>query len=271
MTDESQKPNRNGSGLFDSARWYDLGVNWEARLGREVPVLCDVFGPPGKLGLLDAACGTGRHVASMADAGYRVTGLDMSADMLAATRTHMADHDVEAPLIQAAFADIPADVGPFDGVFCLGNSLAATGSAAEAERSVAALASVLAPGGRLFVQILNFEKLRVERPRARGPRVRTEDRIEYISTRVFSFCGDAVEVISVTHWRDPSGADPAAAGWRHHATAGSLYAISAAQITQWCESAGMKIDATYGSYAREPFDVGTSGDLIVLATRPTST
>ena len=105
--------------------------------------------------------------AAMAKAGYRVTGLDMSADMVAATRTHMADHGVEAPLIQAAFADVPAAVGPFDGVFCLGNSLAATGSAAEAERSVAALASVLAPGGRLFVQILNFEKLRAQRPRAR--------------------------------------------------------------------------------------------------------
>jgi SAM-dependent methyltransferase len=206
----------------------------------------------------------------MVGAGYQVTGLDLSADMLAVAGAHLANRRIEAQLIQTAFAGIPADVGPFDGVFCLGNSLAATGTRVEAERSVSSLGSVLAPGGRLFVQTLNFEKLRTDQSRARGPRARTENGTEYISTRVFSFCGDAVEVISITHWRDssdPAGASAATGGWRHHTTSGLLYAISAEQMKLWCESAGLKIDAMYGSYAREPFDIKSSGDLIVLATK----
>ena len=70
------------SAMFDSAEWYDIGVNWSARLEREIPVLCDVMGPPGEFGVLDAGCGTGRQAVAMVQAGYRVTGQDAAEQML---------------------------------------------------------------------------------------------------------------------------------------------------------------------------------------------
>jgi SAM-dependent methyltransferase len=247
------------SDLFASARWYDLSINWEARLNRELPVLQDVFGPPGDLGLLDAACGTGRHITAMVAAGYRVTGVDLSDDMLAVARKHLAEQGVTAPLIRAAFDAVPSVPHRFDGIYCLGNSLAATGSAEAARGSLAALASVLCPGGRLFVQILNFEKLRTEKPALRGPRVTIVNGVEYVSLRLFSFRGNAVEVTNVTMWKDQT--------WRQHAGTGSLYAISGAEMTDWCRSSGLQVDALYGNYARQPFDTASSNDLIVVATR----
>lgn len=245
--------------LFQSAIWYDRSINWDARLRREIPVFCDVFGPPGELGLLDAACGTGRQLAAMAAAGYRMTGLDVSRNMLDVAREHLAAEDAAATLIESDFAAIGHDAGPFDGIYCVGNSLAATGSEASARASFATMASLLAPGGRLFIQILNFQKLRAERPALRGPRVCRIDGIEYVSTRLFTFNGSAVEVTSLTFWND--------GGWRQFAGSGSLYALSSEELDRWARLAGLSIDKWCGSYHREPFDAASSGDLILIATR----
>lgn len=246
--------------LFNSARWYDMGVNWQARLGREAPVFKDVFGPPGPLGLLDAACGTGRHVAALAREGYRMTGLDRSADMLTVAREHLDRSGVKATLIEASMEDIPPGVGPLDGVYCVGNSVAATGSPEAARRSVVSMARVLAPGGRLFVQILNFEKLRQQRPAIRGPRACRLGDVEYVSTRVFTFQGDFVEITNVTLWRED--------GWRQHAFCGRLYAVSSAELCAWSAEAGLIVDALYGNYDRVPFDAAASDDVILLARKP---
>ncbi|MFH1419474.1 MAG: class I SAM-dependent methyltransferase [Planctomycetota bacterium] len=254
--------------IFKSARWYDIGINWEARLRREVPLLCEVFGPPGESGLLDAACGTGRHIVAMSEAGYRVTGLDLSAEMLATASENLAQRRVEAKLLHASFENVPKDSERFDGVYCLGNSLAATGDKQAAERSVAALAAALSPGGRMVIQILNFAKLRREHPRVRGPRVCRHGDTEYISSRLFSFDGDAVEVTNLTHWRDSGAAtsdSSPAHGWRQHASSGVLYAISPEQLGQWLSSSGLRVEAAYGAYDRSPFDADISNDLIVIS------
>lgn len=256
---ESERPARAPGSLFDSARWYDLGVNWEARLKRELPVFREVFGPPGELGLLDVACGTGRHLAALVQAGYRLTGLDYSADMLGLARARLEAVGVQAALVQASFDAIPPGVGPFDGVYCIGNSLAAAGDTHTAEQAVRALAGGLRPGGRMFIQILNFERLRKERPAVRGPRARREGGVEYVTTRVFSFAGESAQVTSLTLWND--------GGWRQHAAAATLCPIFAPVLTRWHESSGLHIDALWGSYVREPFDPATSEDLIVVATK----
>jgi SAM-dependent methyltransferase len=244
--------------IFLSARWYDLGINWDARLAREIPVLCEVFGPPGEFGLLDAGCGPGRHLVGLAARGYRMTGLDLSPEMLDVAREHAASAGVDVALVAASFTDVAKAGGPFDGVYCLGNSLAAGGSAAAAEQAFSAMAEGLRPGGRFFVQILNFEKLRNENPRVRGPRVRREGSFEYVSNRVFHFDGNQVEITNITSWND--------GGWKNFAQRGSLYAISREEIEQWCAAAGLVVDEMIGGYDRAAFDVDVSNDLIVVAT-----
>jgi glycine/sarcosine N-methyltransferase len=247
------------SALFKSARWYDLGVNWDARLKRELPVLCEIFGPPGELGLLDAACGTGRHLVALADLGYWVAGLDVSADMLVAARAHLTERGLEARLVETSLEATPPAIGPFDGVFCVGNSLAAMGYATAAQAAMASMARALRPGGRLFVQIVNFVKMRAERPCIRGPRARVEEGIEYLTTRVFSFHGDAVDITSLTLWNDQ--------GWQHFAASSTLYPISQPEILDWATAGGLTVDALYGGYDRQPFDVASSEDLILVATK----
>lgn len=252
--------NINTADLFNSAEWYDVSINWQARMKREIPVMRDVFGTPGKHGLLDAACSTGRHIVAMTEAGYRVTGIDLSDNMLSLGRKLLSSQGIEENLIQAAFEDLPEDAGPFDGVYCLGNSFAAVGEPGAIERSIARLAAAIVPGGSLFLQILNFEKLRLENPSVRGPRVVRRDGTEFLSNRLFSFDGKLVRVTSVTMWNDGQA-------WRQFAGSGSLYGISKDELVQWCESNGLAIRALYGNYNRDPFDPASSNDLIVVATK----
>ena len=246
--------------FFHSAEWYDLSINWAARLGREVPVLRAVFGPPGAAGLLDAGCGTGHQAAELARLGYRVTGLDPDESMLAFARTQAEQAGAAVELVTGGYADIPDRTpGPFDGVYCLGNSLALSRDAAGAQQAVRNFAGALRPGGRLFVQILNFLPMRNESPCVRGPRVVVHDGVEYVSTRLFHFHGDAVDLVNVTLYQQD--------GWQQQAHRGRLYPIRVDEMEHWCAAAGLRIDERWGGYERAPFAAASSVDLIVVATK----
>ncbi len=111
----------------------------------------------------------------------------------------------------------------------------------------------------MFLQVLNFAAMRQEDPSVRGPRVAIVEGCEYVSFRHFHFAGDQVQVSNVTFWRDRM--------WRKHVRSGRLYPVVLSDLSAACESADLRIDAVWGSYAREVFDVGRSVDLILVATR----
>jgi SAM-dependent methyltransferase len=246
--------------LFRSAEWYDRSVNWAARLTRELPVLIGVFGPPGAGGLVDAGCGTGHQACALAQKGYRVVGVDVSAEMLEVAREHGRRLAPDVDFACTPYATMHDYVGSgFDGLLCIGNSLAAAGTAEAAAEAIDQFARCLRPGGRLFLQILNFEPMRDVAPCVRGPRVTIIDGVEYVSLRHFHFGVDSVQVTNFTVWND--------GGWKHRAHRGTLYPIAVGELAQWCGRAGLRIDDTWGSYAREPFDLGGSDDLLVAATR----
>jgi SAM-dependent methyltransferase len=248
--------------MFDSPEWYDRSVNWEARFSREMPVLTDVFGPPSSGGILDAGCGPGRHACELARRSYRVTALDADAGMLELAAGHAGESGVEIETVQAPYSEMAERTdGGFDGVYCLANSLAAAKSQERCREAVHMFARALRPGGRLFVQMLNFQKMRREEPCIRGPRVTLHDGFEYVSVRHFTFDRDACQVTNVTLWNEPP--------WRYWSHTGLLYPIAVDEMNQWCAEAGLRSDAQYGSYARDPFDIDQSVDLITIATRAT--
>ena len=244
--------------FLQSASWYDATINWNARLAREIPYLREVFGEPGA-NILDAACGPGRHLAAMAEAGYCMTGLDRSIEMLSLARRRAATTNIDAHFIESAFEDIPTDAGPFDGIYCLGNSLASTADADVARRSIAALARALRPGGALVCQVLNFDMMRNETHKVRGPRVHREGETEYVSSRVYAFHDDMVEVTNITLWNDN--------GWQQHVHGGTLYAVSPDQLDSWLTEAGMTVTRQMGAYDGATFDPAASNDLIVTSIR----
>ena len=246
--------------LFLSAEWYDRSINWSARLERELPVLIDLFGPPGAGGIVDAGCGTGRQACALAQHGYRVVGADAGEEMLEVARQHARKADVAVDFVHTTYATMQDRIGGgFDGIFCLGNALSAAGTAGGVAEAIEQFARCLRPGGRFFVQILNFAPMRSEQPCVRGPRVSCVDGREYVSVREFHFGPDTVRITNITLFND--------SGWKKRVHGGSLYPISVDELVAWCRASGIRIDHTWGSYARDPFDIDASTDLIVAGTR----
>lgn len=72
--------------------------------------------------ILDCPCGFGRHAIPLADAGYRVTGLDRSPTQLAEAEARRGD--AEWPrFVHGDYRELPFVEASFDAVLCLFSSL----------------------------------------------------------------------------------------------------------------------------------------------------
>jgi SAM-dependent methyltransferase len=100
--------------------------------------------------LLDAACGTGAHLAEMARRGSRPVGIDVSRGMLSVARAKVP----HVPLVQANLeAALPLRPASFDGCLCalVGEHIGRLGDL------FAGLAAVIRPGGRLVFSTFHPE------------------------------------------------------------------------------------------------------------------
>ena len=71
--------------------------------------------------VLDCACGTGTLAVGLALRGFEVTASDASGGMVARTRALAAQHEVRVEAMVRRWEEL--DGGPFDAVFCVGNSI----------------------------------------------------------------------------------------------------------------------------------------------------
>ena len=248
------------TGVFcRSPEWYDRAINWTKRFERELPVLTEVLGPPGTGGVIDAGRGPGRQACALAQRGYRVVGIDSSAEMIELACRHAKE--IPGCRFEAIpFAQMTSVLGGgFDAVYCIGNSLAAAQTAEAGREAINQFAACLRSGGVLFVQILNFPPMREQLPCVRGPSTVTMDGVEYVRYRHYHFCPESVEVTSVTMWQQD--------GWQMHAGGGLLYPITPAELDSWCAAADLKVEDRRADYAGGPFDPTRPTDLIITARR----
>jgi ubiquinone/menaquinone biosynthesis C-methylase UbiE len=130
------------------ARWaatYDRPGN--PLISREQPVVWDLLDtfPPGRA--LDAACGTGRHAAHLAERGHDVTGVDGSPEMLQLARERVP----RARFLDGDLRGLPVDDGDMDLAVC---SLA-LGHVERIDGPIAELARAVRPRGDVVVSDLH--------------------------------------------------------------------------------------------------------------------
>ncbi|MBZ5633143.1 MAG: class I SAM-dependent methyltransferase [Acidobacteriia bacterium] len=96
--------------------------------------------------LLDVPCGNGRHSIELARRGYRVTGIDLSEELLAAARA-----ELDADWRLADMRGLELEASTFDGAFCFGNSFGYLDHAGVTS-CLFALAGALKPGAKLVIE-----------------------------------------------------------------------------------------------------------------------
>lgn len=100
--------------------------------------------------VLDAPCGVGRFALELARRGCRATGVDLSADSLAAARALAAAESLSVEWRQSDMRDLPWH-GEFDAALCVGSSFGYFDDAGHAAY-LAAVVRALKPGGRLLIE-----------------------------------------------------------------------------------------------------------------------
>lgn len=124
---------------------------------REVGRLIDVLGAPVGARVLDVPCGQGRHAILLAEAGYRVDGIDYSSHLLSQARAavpperrrNVRFHRGDMRALPSTWAD------RFDAVINVGTSFGFFRHPANDAQALSEFARVLAPGGTFIWQGAN--------------------------------------------------------------------------------------------------------------------
>lgn len=148
----------------------DAYSDWRgSTLGRitdaiEERLLLDRIGPARGLHILDIGCGDGVLASRLAQDGARVTGLDASADMLAAAHRRAKTTGVEVDLVEGDAGNLPFPAGHFDCVV----SVATLCFVDDPRRAIREMVRVLQPGGRLILGELGRWNLWAAQRRVKG-------------------------------------------------------------------------------------------------------
>ena len=138
----------------DVARHYDAALAGAPLLDADVRFVAEHCPRPGLL--FDLGCGTGRLLLPFARRGYRVLGVDLSAEMLTVAREKAATAGAAVHLLQANLAALDGlRDGAADYAACLFSTLGMVLGAANRRRVVAHAFRLLRPGGCFVLHVHN--------------------------------------------------------------------------------------------------------------------
>jgi SAM-dependent methyltransferase len=216
--------------------------------------------------ILELGCGSGRIVVPLATMGLRVTGLDSSPPMLARAAMAVEAAGVTDRVTLRAGSMVTADrvlAGPFGLVILALNSLLHAATATEQRGTLASARRLLAPGGRLVVDLLNpvpvFLQAMERDVQHEGSWLRADGgRVDKFAARqVFP----ASQLIETDLWYDVTDL---AGGLRRVATSYPLRYLHLAELELLLELVGFSTWQVYGSYDLDHF-TDDSDRLLVIA------
>ena len=260
------------SDLYENiAPYYDTLHDW---LDEDVELVLSLVAGSGPV--LDLGCGTGRLLLPLARAGHVVTGVDRSLVMLQRAKQRIQDevHRNEGSKVEQRISLLCADMTdfalagePFELAIISYNTLMHL-DAAGVVQACRNIRRHLAPGGRLFIDIVN--PLLLEK--TPGDHLLTLDRTfidphsgDLVVVMAANELDESRQLLSITWIYDASPQGGGAIARRVARV--RYYYYFAHQIELALEHADLELIAMYGSYGQDPF-TEESERLLFLARRP---
>ncbi|MFQ5526404.1 MAG: class I SAM-dependent methyltransferase [Thermoanaerobaculia bacterium] len=249
---------------------YRRLIAWPERIEREWPFLREQIERAPDPSVLDLGCGTGEHVRHFASRGYRAVGLDRSEEQIVKARDYEGEFGSHGPsFVLADMTEASRWVSAGFGLaVCLGNVIPHLEDGPLREM-LGETTAVLAPHGRLVVQVLNYERILGRGIRHLPLNFRdapTQD-AEIVFLRLLRPDDDDDRHI----WFYPATLELRPGAERmlelQAAKEVRLRAWRRADLAAALEAAEFTVEATYGSIAGAPYDPDNSSDLVVVAIR----
>ena len=140
-------------------KWDEL-IDWDGRAESEGQFFIDILKRAGKKKILDVATGTGFHSVQLAKAGFDVTSVDGSGEMLIKAFENGRKRDIILQTVHADWRWLNRDIhGKFDAVICLGNSFTHLFTERDRRRALAEFYAALKHDGILILDHRNYDAI----------------------------------------------------------------------------------------------------------------
>ena len=233
---------------------YDSMIPFEKAIERKKELFKNLL-KDSKKTIADIGCGTGSDSLALAGIGHKVTSFDPSSQMLDKARVNAKSSGLELDFYQFGASQIPDEFnGKYDVVISFGNSFANI-PADEFDSSVCKCFSLLREKGELYIQILNYEKILLEKKRI----VNITTSEEKYFVRFYDFNENQIVFNILQFYK----AKPAS----NQIISTKIYPYSIDDFSIALKKAGFKINKYYGSFNFSPYDPQTSNDLIITAVK----
>lgn len=216
----------------------------------QIKIMIDWLNLPEGSRVLDLCCGAGRHALALAEAGFRMTGIDLSARLLSEARE--ADQDRQVTWIESDMRRLPEEVtlqGKFDAVVNLFTSFGYFEEDEEQLNVLRQIQRVLKPRGRFMIDLLNEG---------------------YVRENLIAYSEREVDGVSISETRRLMNGfvvkeihiEEAGAPIRRYWERVKLYTLPA--MENMLKEAGLRIDQVYGDYEENVYDARQSPRMIVV-------
>ncbi len=223
---------------------------------REVHKMMDWINLPAGAKVLDLCCGMGRHSMALNEAGYEVTGVDLSEVLLREARKN--DPEGKVTWLRADMRNLPL-AGGFDAVVNLFSSFGYFEKDEEHLKVLKEIYRILKPQGRFIIDFLNPEYTAAHLV----PASQRVDEGQLISeTRVIED-GYVKKKISIKDTREQGSnlhKEP-----REYLERIKLY--KSESFASMLSQAGLVLDYIHGSYDEESYDPIQSPRMIMVGRR----
>lgn len=220
---------------------------------REVKTMISWLKLPAGAKVLDLCCGTGRHSMALSDAGYSVTGVDLSEVLLREARKQ--DQAGKVTWDQADMRSLHLK-GGFDAVLNLFTSFGYFREDGEQLKVLREIQRMLKPGGRFIIDFMNSPHVRMNLVPESEREVEGQQIVE--KRRIDN--NFVLKDIFITDFQGQHGE-------RQYHERVKLY--TCAQLRQMLEESGLVTDDVYGGYNEEvEYDEALSKRMIFVGHRP---
>lgn len=212
-------------------KWDEL-IDWEARSEGEGDFFIEQLRERGCEKVLDVATGTGFHSVRLLKAGFDVTSVDGSPEMLTRAFKNARKHGHFLNTCCADWRFLNRDVhGEFDAIICLGNSFTHLFNERDRRKALAEYYAMLAHNGVLIIDQRNYDAIL--------------DR-EFTSKHKYHYCGENCVA-------EPEHVDEGLARFVYKFADGAtyhlnMYPLRKTYLRRLMKEVGFQRITTYGDY-----------------------